>query len=185
MLVINLTKEMIYSMKKMIIGLTIGMLIGSSTVTLAATSNTVKATLVKYRIMISGKNQTVSTNQLLYNGNTYIQLREAGNLFGYYATFDGPNKTIHFNSKDSNQNKWISLLDFSIATNLQVEPDQEKPDVYKILKGNDVILNINALDLKENEERAVAAQNGTMVYFTKIKGSVVLNRANLKPAGLM
>ncbi|GIP28692.1 hypothetical protein J23TS9_38220 [Paenibacillus sp. J23TS9] len=173
-------------MKKMIIGLTIGMLIGSSTVAMAATSSTVKATLVKYRIMINGQNKVVSANQLSYNGNTYIQLREAGTLFGYNATYVGSTKTIHFDTKDTVKEKWITLGEFAGSANLKVELNSNKKDVYNVIRGKDqVILSLDTQNLGEGEERGSATTNGTIIYFTKINGSLVLSKASLKTAGLM
>ncbi|WP_106766817.1 stalk domain-containing protein [Paenibacillus faecalis] len=169
-------------MKKMVIGLTLGMLISSSTVAFAATSPTVKATLVKYKMMVNGEPKSVSSNQLSYKGNTYIQLREAASLFGYKTKFDGPNKTIHFTHQDQ---EWISLAEFSEISNLKVEADKEKKDVYHVIKGKDTILTLNARDLNENEERGVASQSGIVIYSTKIKGSLMLNTEDLKAAGLL
>lgn len=174
-------------MKKLVIGLTIGMLIGSSTVALAATSNTVKATIVKYRIMVSGQNKTVSANQLSYNGTTYVQLREAGSYFGYNATYDAKNKTIHFDAKDSNKEKWISLDSFASTANLKIELNPNKKDVYNVIRGKDeVIFSLDTQGLGEGEERGSSTlTNGTIIYFTKINGSLLISKASLKTAGLM
>jgi hypothetical protein len=172
-------------MKKLIAGLTIGMLIGSSTVAMAATSTTVKATLAKYHILVGGQAKAVTANQLVYNGNTYIQLREAGSLFGYNATYSAGSKTISFTSKDNILAKWISVPDYSLASAHAVELQEGSQTIYEVTKGRDVLFTIDTTDLKEGEERAIVAKNGKAVYFTKYKGSVMLNRSDLKKAGLL
>lgn len=66
-------------------------------------------------MMVNGQPKITTSNQLFYNGNTYMQLREAASLFSYKTSFDGPNKTIHFSYQDK---EWISLGEFSEITNL-------------------------------------------------------------------
>ncbi|MEC0175617.1 stalk domain-containing protein [Paenibacillus favisporus] len=173
-------------MKKLIIGLTVGMLIGSSTVAMAATSSTVKATLVKYKIIANGIPKQVASNQLSYNGNTYVQLRDAGSIFGYNTTYEAASKTIKFIPKDGTEG-WITLGDYAGGANFKVEVDENKPYVYNLVRGKDeIISSFNTQDLKEREERGSSTTtNGTVIYFTKINGSLVLSKESLKKAGLM
>lgn len=168
-------------MKKMIIGLTIGMLIGSSAVAVAATSPKVQATLVKYNIMVDGQKKNTSSKQLSYNGTTYIPLREAGSLFGYQASFDGPNKTIRFETKD----RLITLGEFSEISTISVEQDKENGNIYHFKKDRNILLSVNPSEIKENEKKGVSAPNGAVVYFHKIKGSVLVSTDSLKAANLL
>ncbi|WP_340013387.1 hypothetical protein [Paenibacillus sp. FSL K6-1318] len=170
-------------MKKLIAGLTIGMLIGSATLASAATAPSIKATLTKYNIVLGGQVQQLSANQIIYKGNTYIQLREAGSLFGYNASFK--NKTITFTTKDGNLNNWISLADFSSKTGYEVEPQEENENIYDVINNKTKLFSVNATGLKEHEHKSVATSKGKTVTFTKYKGSILLDRAELIAAGLI
>ncbi|SPY16901.1 Uncharacterised protein [Paenibacillus polymyxa] len=86
-------------MKKMIIGLVAGMLIGSATAAVAATSPTVQAVVSKYAITVDGQQQTLKSDPLVYKGTTYLPVREVAGLTGYDLQFDAKSKKIDLQSK--------------------------------------------------------------------------------------
>ncbi|MBB3129726.1 hypothetical protein FHS19_004401 [Paenibacillus rhizosphaerae] len=172
-------------MKKLIIGLTVGMLIGSSTVAMAATSTTVKATIAKYRVLINGVNKPVASNQLLYNGNTYVQLRDAGSIFGYDVSYKASDKSINFTVKNSPDSNWITITDFATANGYTIKVDNASTDTYNIQANNSTVLAVNISNLKENEERALTSTNGKVVTVKRYLGSYLLNKTDLIRGGFM
>lgn len=168
--------------KQLILGLTLGMLLGSSTAAVAATSSTVQAALAKFNVVVGKQNQQLASNQLVYNGNTYVQLREAGAIFGYNVTYNGTSKTITFTPA----NDWLTLSQITELTDLAVDLDPNKKDSYRLLRGKDVIVSFDAQDLVEHEEKAAASStNNKVIYFTKVNGAIMINSEDLKEAGLL
>ncbi|AIQ69522.1 stalk domain-containing protein [Paenibacillus graminis] len=107
-------------MKKAIIGLVAGMLIGSAGMAAAATTPTVQAVLAKFTISIDGQKQTLKNDPLVYKGTTYLPVREVAEMTGYALEFDNSKKFIDFKSKggtnvttsqvenEINLSEWIS-----------------------------------------------------------------------------
>ncbi|OME02645.1 hypothetical protein BSK54_10325 [Paenibacillus odorifer] len=87
-------------MKKAIIGLVAGMLIGSAGMAAAATTQTVQAVLKKLSISVNGQKQEFKNDPLVYKGVTYLPLREISEILGYGLVYDG--NTIDFQNKDVN-----------------------------------------------------------------------------------
>lgn len=172
-------------MKKVIIALSIGMLIGSSSMAVAATSKKVQATLANFKVMVNGQSKSVTSDQLLYKGNTYLQLREAAKILGYEVKYASATRSIEFSAKSQSQAEWITLIDLSASNGYQVSLKGDSADVYNISKKSKTILSVNANGLKENEEKLVTDPSGKTVRVKKLQGSLVLNRADLKKAGLI
>lgn len=172
-------------MKKVIVALSLGMLIGSSSMAVAATSQKIQATLSNFKIMVNGQSRSVSSDQLLYKGNTYIQLREAGKLLGYEVNYQSANRTIQFSAKSQSQSEWITLIDLSASYGYQVKLKGDSADVYTVSKDLKTLLTVDANSLKENEEKVVADPTGKTIRYKKLQGSLVLKRADLKEAGLI
>ncbi|AHM65159.1 hypothetical protein PPSQR21_015070 [Paenibacillus polymyxa SQR-21] len=109
-------------MKKMIIGLVAGMLIGSATAAVAATSPTVQAVVSKYAISVDGQQQTLKSDPLVYKGTTYLPVREVAGLTGYDLQFDAKSKKIDLQSKSEGAEKPVSQ-----ATNqITAQPTEKK-----------------------------------------------------------
>lgn len=88
-------------MKKAIIGLVAGMLIGSAGMAAAATTQTVQATLAKFSFSINGEKQSLSNDPLVYKGSTYLPVREVAGLTGYEIEYDNATKSINLKSEVS------------------------------------------------------------------------------------
>ncbi|WFR65454.1 stalk domain-containing protein [Paenibacillus amylolyticus] len=172
-------------MKKVIVALSIGMLVGSSSMAVAATSQKVQATLANFKVIVNGQSKTVTSDQLLYKGNTYLQLREAAKILGYEVKYTSASRSIDFTAKSQNQANWINLIDFSASNGYQVALKEDSLDIYNITKNQKNILSVNANGLKENEEKVVTDTSGKTIRYKKLMGSLVLNREDLKRAGLI
>ncbi|AIQ26969.1 hypothetical protein P40081_01150 [Paenibacillus sp. FSL P4-0081] len=89
-------------MKKLIVGLVAGMLIGTAGMAAAATTQTVQATLAKFTISIDGQKQKLKSDPLVYKGTTYLPVREISEILGYDLAYDNTKKTIDL-SKGENK----------------------------------------------------------------------------------
>ncbi|GGH62860.1 hypothetical protein GCM10008014_39710 [Paenibacillus silvae] len=171
--------------KKVVLALSIGMLVGSSSMAVAATSQKVQATLANFKVIVNGQTKNVTSNQLLYKGNTYLQLREAAKILGYEVNYKNASKSIEFSAKSQLQADWITLIDLSESNGYKVTLKGDSADVYIISKNLDTLLTVNANGLKEGEEKTVADPSGKTIRYKKLQGSLVLNRADLKQTGLI
>lgn len=87
-------------MKKAIIGLVVGLFLGTAGMAAAATSPSVQATLTKFSISINGEKQALKSDPLVYKGTTYLPVREVAGLFGAdVANFDNATKSIEIVTK--------------------------------------------------------------------------------------
>ncbi|ASA21900.1 stalk domain-containing protein [Paenibacillus donghaensis] len=114
-------------MKKAIIGLVAGMLIGSAGMAAAATTQTVQAVFAKFTLSVDGQKQTLKNDPLVYKGTTYLPVREVAEMTGYGLEYDNTKKSIDLKSKGTATAKipenWISLdelknLNVTITGNL-------------------------------------------------------------------
>lgn len=172
-------------MKKVIIALSVGLLVGSSSMAVAATSQKVQATLANFKIMVNGQSKSVASDQLVYKGNTYVQLREAAKILGYEVNYRSATRSIEFSAKSQSQADWITLIDLSAAYGYKVELKGDSADVYNVSKNLNTLLTVNASGLKEAEEKVVADPSGNTIRYKKQQGSLVLHREDLKKSGLI
>ncbi|WP_157685635.1 stalk domain-containing protein [Paenibacillus donghaensis] len=86
-------------MKKAIIGLVAGMLIGSAGMAAAATTQTVQAVFAKFTLSVDGQKQTLKNDPLVYRGTTYLPVREVAEMTGYGLEYDNTKKSIDLKTK--------------------------------------------------------------------------------------
>lgn len=108
-------------MKKIILALAIGMLIGSTVVALAASNNQigkeVNAVFASFNLVINGETKELETVPLVYNGTSYLPVKEIGNLTGYDVTYKSDSRTIELNSTvDKNKNNDKDVKDLTTET---------------------------------------------------------------------
>ncbi|MEK5478268.1 stalk domain-containing protein [Paenibacillus sp. FSL R5-0407] len=169
-------------MKRVIASLAIGMLIGSATVA-AAAPNTVQATIAKFKILVDGETKTGTTNQLVYNGTTYVPIREVADLFGYNTNYDGPKKTIEFASANETVAEWISLANFAALNEAQVGQPEDSDDIITIARSGIRLFGINKTGFTDGTESKVLTEDGKTIRVLKLKDSFMLNKEDLKAAG--
>lgn len=84
---------------KTVATLALGMMIGSATLAAAAPS-TVQAVLSKFTFTVDGQKQTLKSDPLVYNGTTYLPVREVAGMFNADVTsFDNKAKKIEIQTK--------------------------------------------------------------------------------------
>ncbi|MDO3681977.1 stalk domain-containing protein [Paenibacillus ehimensis] len=81
-------------MKKLVIGLTLGMLLGSAATALAATNETVQATFAKFVFKVNGQERQLQTTPLVVDGTSYLPVREVAGLLGYELKYDEATREI-------------------------------------------------------------------------------------------
>ncbi|QAT43433.1 stalk domain-containing protein [Aminipila luticellarii] len=78
-------------MKKFIAGLVIGLLF---TNTFAFAGDSISAVFSNFNFVVNGQAKTVSTQPIVYNGTSYLPVREISNLLGYTVNYKADSRTI-------------------------------------------------------------------------------------------
>lgn len=79
-------------MKKFIAGLVIGLMF-TSTVSFAANQD-ISAVLTDFNFIVNGQAKALSTRPIVYNGTSYLPVREISNLLGYDVSYSDETRTI-------------------------------------------------------------------------------------------
>lgn len=87
-------------MKKMVCGIIIGLMIGTVGTAIAATNETVQAVFAEFNLVINGEVKTLETVPLVYNGTSYLPVRELSNLVGYNVTYLADSRTIQLSETE-------------------------------------------------------------------------------------
>ena len=97
------------SFVKTVATLALGMMIGSATVAMAAPSS-VQAIIAKFAFTVDGKAQTLKNDPLVYNGTTYLPVREvAGMLNADVTSFDNKTKKIELQTKQESKQSSVTV----------------------------------------------------------------------------
>lgn len=86
-------------MKRMVIGVMIGLMIGTAGTALA-TSETVQAVFQKFNFKVNGQELHLEADPLVYQGTTYLPVRVVANMLGYDVTYRHDSRTIELNLQD-------------------------------------------------------------------------------------
>lgn len=118
-------------MRKTILTLSIGMLIGLMAGSLpgafAAVTETVQAQFSKFSLVIN-KSESIEIEPLTYKGSTYLPVREMANLLGYDLTYKADSRTIELS-------KSVESLSSEFEKIIATEGDEvvgSDPDVKSI-----------------------------------------------------
>jgi Copper amine oxidase N-terminal domain. len=132
-------------MKRLILGLVIGMLIGSAATAFAA-SDTVTATIAKLRFVVNGEERDVQTEQLVVMGTTYLPVREVANMLGYDVVYRSDSKTVEFNTANDSTKKG-DRQDMDHTT----EEITNESTPHATYEGTDIVLDFDfgTLDMSE------------------------------------
>jgi len=84
-------------MKKLIIGLVIGLMLGMATNAFAAIGDVVSATFAQFSYVVNGETKTLDDPVLVYDGMSYVRSTQIGNMLGYDVTYKSDSRTISFN----------------------------------------------------------------------------------------
>lgn len=123
-------------MKKAITALSIGLLIGSASTALAANTEAVQAVFAQFNLKINGEDKQFETPPLVYDGTSYLPVREIATLVGYDVTYDEESRTIVLNQTEPSTQGAESMKTNVVSTEINgrelVELLGEKyPDLTK------------------------------------------------------
>jgi hypothetical protein len=85
-------------MKKLVIGLVIGLMLGMSTNAFAAIGDTVSAVFAQFNYVVDGTAKTIDSPVLVYEGVSYVRTTDISNMLGYDVTYKADSRTIEFNN---------------------------------------------------------------------------------------
>lgn len=145
-------------MKRIILGLVIGLLIGSSVTAIAATNQTVKAVMKNILFQIDDQEPHELTF-LVHEGTSYLPVRAAGEVLGYEVDYQGDPETIMFNTPVKKDDEKMSAIN---------ETQQEQAVQYKI--GEE--FTIGQTTIKLNSVEYVDTVRGNGGGFTPREGEV-------------
>ncbi|NEW08375.1 hypothetical protein GK047_20470 [Paenibacillus sp. SYP-B3998] len=105
-------------MRKIVLALSIGMLIGTTatatataTATVAASSTeSVQATIAKFVFKVKGEEKVLTNDPLVVEGTSYLPVREVATLFGYQLQYDETTRTINFDDKRNDTKQRYEVL---------------------------------------------------------------------------
>ena len=103
-------------MKKATLALALGLLIGSATTAIAAT-DTVQATIAKFKFVVNGEKQQLKNDPLVRNGVTYLPVRETAELLGAQVDFKNGTITLDAPSEASSQQQTNPTLEGEDSVN--------------------------------------------------------------------
>ncbi|SDD26673.1 Copper amine oxidase N-terminal domain-containing protein [Paenibacillus sp. UNCCL117] len=179
-------------MKKVIIALSLGMLIGSAATAVAATSETVQATIAKFVIKVNGQEKQLTTSPIVVDGNSYLPVREVAGLLGAKVAYDDATRTISLQTpvpvgkieekKEAGAEKmedWISLE--TLVKNFNVEAFGAFDGL--LLKYGNESLQISLPSEKTGEQIATSAKGNINVMF--IDGTTYLDKYDLIKLGII
>lgn len=91
-------------MKKLILGLVIGLILGMSTNAFASITNGVEAVFANFNYTVNGSEAGTDVTMLVYDGTSYLRTTEVGNLLGYDVTYKADSRTIDFSKPEPTPN---------------------------------------------------------------------------------
>lgn len=80
--------------KTFVIGLIVGLLL---TTGVFASSEQIQAVFVDFKLSINGENFGLKSTPIVYNGTSYLPVRDIGEVLGYKVDYDSKTKTIILN----------------------------------------------------------------------------------------
>lgn len=116
-------KKLIKNSKSFIMGLIVGLILTSAAF---ASSEYIQAKFTDFNLIINGKQQVLQTKPLVYNGTSYLPVREISNLLGYNVTYKSDTMTIildsakNISSLSVLSDEWITIRDFVEQYNIKV-----------------------------------------------------------------
>jgi hypothetical protein len=117
-------------LKKIVLALSLGMMIGSTATVVAATNETVQATIAKFTVKFNGEEKEIKNPIVVIDGTSYLPLRDVSDLFGYHVDYEDSTRTITVDQKRGDSPYEVITPNMSEWTNVL--------DIISFLKANDV-----------------------------------------------
>lgn len=174
-------------MKRIIAGIVIGFMIGAAS-TVAAQTETVKATFSKFIFVVNGHEQQLNADPVVIDGMTYLPVRAVADLLGYAVKYDKDQRKIelvnpikNYTGGENITSEWISLRDLAndphvdtiTAASIIIAGTELKTDFSLVYKSENLYYEFNT---EFGPLRARMHENRTYINlsdFEKIKNSIV------------
>ncbi|WP_240417699.1 stalk domain-containing protein [Paenibacillus periandrae] len=172
-------------MKKIILGLAIGMMIGSVTTAVAATQGEVTAVFANFIFKINGQEKKMDTTPLVYDGTSYLPVRAIADLLGYNVKYTTESRTIALDqpavkSEPVDTAKWVALRELTLVPGIKVTISPGTPQINLEYGKQNFIFNLpNSTD----DEKIAISNPGNIQMLVK-DGTTYLNRSDLERMGL-
>jgi hypothetical protein len=124
--------------RALIVGIVIGAGLMFSTGAFAATVEQVKAIFFDYNIYVNGEKAELQARPLVYNGTTYLPVREVANLVGYDVTYESESATISLDTvvEEQTSSKSTTAVVKSTDDNASAETSQVPEGFISIRDAN-------------------------------------------------
>lgn len=177
-------KNIMKKSKSFIMGLIVGLMLTSA---VFASSEYIQAKFTDFNLIINGKQKVLQTKPLVYNGTSYLPVREISNLLGYDVTYKSDTRTIILDSAKNTNNQsalsdeWISLSDLATNKNIRIIIGE-----YINISRDSILISIK---LDEIQEDAIAKKYKTndsqQISILKTNNTIFLLLSELKAIGIL
>jgi hypothetical protein len=80
--------------KRLIIGIVIGLVFGLTTNAFAAVGDKIEAMFTEFNFVVNGEDKELDTLPIVINGTSYLPVRAVSNMLGYDVTYKADSRTI-------------------------------------------------------------------------------------------
>lgn len=169
-------------MKKMLLCLVIGILIGAVGTAMASTQ-TVQAIVEKMTLIVNEKERTLEKAPIMHEGALYVPASEISDLLGYDFTYREKDQTLVFDVRPGGYTAkdWISLDELKKQYGLSVKQMPGSGDL-RYSRDHEVWFDLPA-KIPERGTPVVSSLKG-QVRIIQHKGVTIVNLEDLQSAGL-
>ncbi|WP_373232093.1 stalk domain-containing protein [Cohnella sp.] len=156
------------NIRMLIVGLIAGVLLATSATAFAGPAfERIAATLrPDYKVKVDGSDVELKYSPIVYNGSTYIPLREAGDILGYDVTFESSTITLNSKEKDVEQ-----VSEPNVGTNVVENKDWVSPDDLEVI----------GVSIQKSEDQkmfVLSSGDKTLLFPVLDKDAIVINKNN-------
>lgn len=178
-------------MKKILIGLVLGLLIGTAGTALAV-GETVQAVFAKFNFVVNGEKVDPGADPLVYQGTTYLPVRIISNMLGYDVVYRADSRTIELTSTrnetpsiergDTVPSEWIGLRTLAEQYGLTVRQASPQGSVFRVAQGESIWFDIT-YDKKGGAY--ATTPDGSSIRVVIQNGSTNISIEDLRSLGLI
>lgn len=157
-------------MKKIVIALALGLLIGSAATAFA--SDKVQAVFAEFKLLVNGIEKQLETNPLVVDGTSYLPVREIAGLLGAEVSYDDATRTIKLFYKNGEKIVTTENLDLSEWVHLK---DLAKHGVEVIIDENtSIIYKDKKLEFPLGKTTLVGKDTTVPIFFNSDNGATLM-----------
>lgn len=150
------------SLKKFLSGILVGLLISSSLLLMAASSDVV-GKYTDFNFVVNGESKTLQDKSIVVSGSSYLPVRAISEMLGFGVNYNGNTRTIDLRSKVKEETNEISLDDNLKNSRELINYLEEKYPSLQFSLSIKGMLSINSMDIITTLSPALE-QNGIVYY---------------------